>query len=252
MVRSFALLPLPTMSRNLFGLLRRHPIWAGASDRTLASVSEGSRVLDRAAGQVFVIEGDPATAIHLLIEGAARVFYPPRKGGAEATANLIVAPGGFGDIACVMRTPYTASVQAVTPARAIAVDAQVYFTALQQDARASFRQYWDVARRFAGAAQMERAALAATVAERVVALLLAYGGLADGEVALSQDDIAQQVGSNRRSVVRVMTLLYRSGGLKRVGRRYAIVDRAKLLAAVAPDIPDMVGTADATPWAERA
>lgn len=161
------------------------------------------------------------------------------------------APDSFGDVACAMRTPYRASVEAIMPSSSLAVEAGAYFAALQQDGRACFRQYWDLARRFSGAAQMERAALVTSVNERVVALLLAYAEQGGGEVRLSQEDIAQQVGSNRRSVVRAMELLYRSGGLERRGRRYGVIDRDKMLDAVAGTVPDMHGTADPAPWAER-
>ena len=236
--------------RELFGLLRRHPVWADASDATLALLSQGSRVVDRSAGQVFVIEGERAGAIYLLASGAARVFYPAKKGRPEVTVKLMLAPGGFGDVACVMRTGYTATVEALMPARAIAVESRFYFAAMQREPKACFRQYWDVARRFASAVEMERAAYVTTVVERVIALLLAYAEQSGGDVKLSQDDIAQQVGSNRRSVVRVMEQLYATGGLARRGRRYEIVDRTKLLGVVSADVPNLIGTSDAAPWGE--
>lgn len=239
------------MSREPMAQLRRHPVWSHAADRTLAALAAASVTLERAPGQIFVIEGAPADRVCLLVSGAARVFYPLRRERAEATVKLLVAPACFGDLACVARTSYTASVEAIAPSCALAIEARAYFAALQHDARACFRQYWDVAQRFARATQLERAALFAGVVERLVALLLAWAEYGDGEVRLSQDDLAQQVGSTRRSVVRAMELLYKSGGLERRGRRYAVVDREKLLAAASGDVPNLVGTADAAPWAER-
>ncbi|MCC7110998.1 MAG: Crp/Fnr family transcriptional regulator, partial [Deltaproteobacteria bacterium] len=193
----------------------------------------------------------PADAIWLLVGGTARVFYPARKGQPEVTVKLLRAPGGFGDVACVARGRYTASVEALGPVTAVAVDAGRYFAALQRDARACFRQYWDVAHRFAGAVEMERAALVSSVVERVIALLLAYADDGDGVVRLSQDDLAQQVASNRRSIVRTMEQLYQTGGLVRRGRSYVVVDRDKLLSGAAADVPMLLGSADAAPWAER-
>jgi CRP/FNR family transcriptional regulator, cyclic AMP receptor protein len=237
-------------SRELFGVLRQHPIWEAASDVALHTLADGARSEDRAAGQMFVIEGQPADAIWLLMSGAARVFYPQKKERPEVTVRLMRAPGAFGDVACVTKSAYTASVEALEPARAIAVDARAYFAALQQDPKACFRQYWDVALRFAGAVGTERAAFSSSVVERVVALLLAYAEHGGGDVKLSQDDIAQQVGSNRRSVVRVMEQLYDSGGLERRGRRYAIVDRAKLLSVATLEVPNLLGPSERAPWGE--
>jgi CRP-like cAMP-binding protein len=68
--------------------------------------------VDRAPGQVFVVEGQRADAIYLLLSGAARVFYPAKKERPKVTVKLMQAPGGFGDVACVTGSGYTASVEA--------------------------------------------------------------------------------------------------------------------------------------------
>lgn len=57
----------------------------------------------------------PADAVWLLIGGTTRVFCPAEKGQPEVTVKLLRAPGGFGDVACVVRGRYTASVEALGP-----------------------------------------------------------------------------------------------------------------------------------------
>lgn len=237
-------------SPGTLGLLRQSPLWSSASDATLTRLLVGSRVVDRSAGQVFVIADAPADAIYLLCLGAARAYYPAKKAQPEATTRLILAPGSFNEVACATLRPNLESVEALVPSVAVAVDPRSYFLAVQREPTAAFRAYWDLALRLACASDLERAAYGNSVPERVIALLLAYARQANGDIRLSQDDIAQQVGSTRRSVARTMERLYASGGLERRGHRYAVVDRHKLLALAAGGVADMISTAELRPWAE--
>jgi CRP-like cAMP-binding protein len=239
-------------SPSALGLLRQSLVWADVADATLTRLLAGSRVIERAAGQVFVVADAPAGAIYLLSSGAARAYYPARRTHPEATTRLILAPGSFNEIACATQRPNLESVEALVPSTAIAIDPRTYFLALQREPAAAFRSYFDLAQRLACASDLERSAYGNSVPERVIALLLAYARQAGGDIRLSQDDIAQQVGSTRRSVARVMERLYASGGLERRGHRYAVVDRQKLLALATGWVADMISTQDQRPWVETA
>lgn len=85
------------MSRALLPLLRRHPVWADASDATLAHLAEGGRLIERGAGQMLVIDGTVADAIWLLVDGTTRVFYPAKKGQPEVTQSWGAPGDGAGD-----------------------------------------------------------------------------------------------------------------------------------------------------------
>lgn len=239
-------------SSSLVGLLRQSVVWSDVAETTLLRLLSGSRVIERAAGQVFVIADAPATAIYILSSGAARAYYPARKAHPEATTRLILAPGSFNEIACASLRPNLESVEALVPSTAIVIDPRSYFSALQREPTAAFRSYFDLAQRLACASDLERAAYGNSVPERVIALLLAYARQAEGDIRLSQDDIAQQVGSTRRSVARAMERLYASGGLERRGHRYAVVDRQKLLALASTWVADMISSQDQRPWVEAA
>ena len=240
-------------------MVRRHPVWDGAGDAAIRHLSTGWRLLDVPAHEVIVAKGEPSTEVHILVEGACRIFYPGDEPGLETTIKLARAPSVFGDVAVMMRVPYTASVASVIESRSVAVDGRIYLQALQLDTRACFRQYFDLASRFFGAIQMEETALTGTLTDRIAAILLAYAAQfgrddEDGlliDARLSQDDLARLTGSTRRSVSRALAELYGTKSVIRRGHRFVITDTAALLTALERPVPDIVGQTPAAPWTER-
>jgi CRP-like cAMP-binding protein len=73
---------------------------AGAQERTFPP------------GAVLMEEGQRSGLLYVLVDGTVAVF----RGGTEVAA--VSEPGAvFGEMSCVLGTPHTATVRAVTPAR---------------------------------------------------------------------------------------------------------------------------------------
>lgn len=247
------------MSLNAIALIRRHPIWRDASDNAVRALAQHIRVVPLAAGDAILTGGDLARSIHLLVEGACRVFYPATERSAEITVKLFGAPAAFGDAESIMRTRWAETVEALTPGTVLICDATTYFDIMQREPRVCFRQYWDVARRFGIAIHTERAANTASLVEQVVAIVLAYARQFGKPTArglliahpLTHDDLARQSGSNKRSVVRALTELFASGALERSGRSFLVPSIEKLLAAASVPVPEVAFQSAEKPWAER-
>lgn len=252
---------LRPLDAQLLGAVRRHPIWRDASDSAVRALARHARDERYREGQHVLTAGQPAAAIHLLIEGAVRVFYPGRTVDDEITVKLFWAPAAFGDAESILRARWAETVQALTPARVLVADAAAYFSVLQKEPSACFRQYWDVARRFGVAIRTERSANVDELNERVVGVLAAYANhfgrqLSGGagvviDYPLTHESLASQVGSNRRSMVRALGRLSRGGLVRRAGRRFVIPDVAKLLATTKSPPLSMSFSTEASPWAER-
>ncbi len=245
---------------QLLGAIRRHPIWRDASDVAVRALSAHVEDRQLGPGDAVLTAGDAANKIHLLIEGAVRVFYPATAEHAEVTVKLFWAPAAFGDAESILRTRWAETVQALTPVRVLVTPALQYFRLMQSEPKVCFRQYWDVSRRFGVAIQTERAANFDELKDRVIALLVAYanhfgepheGGVLI-EFPLTQDEISSQVSSNRRSIVQVLGGLYEGGLVSRVGRRFLVHDVTKLLAATRSGAPQLSFKTDVQPWAEIA
>lgn len=217
---------------SLAGMLRRHPAWADVADTTLRQLVASARPIELAPGQVAVRDGEAASAIHYLVEGLVRVYFPRTRQRPSFTLALLAAPATFGDIACLTGSPYTAAVEALAPARTVAVATPAVLAALAAEPRACLRHYVALAHRFAVATQVERSSVAPRPAERIAALLLAYGQklgrpVPEGTLidrAIPQEEIAEQTASNRRSVVRALSVFFRARALMRQGRKLVIVD----------------------------
>ena len=70
---------------NTVALIRRHPIWRDVSDSAVRALAQHINVVPLAPGDAILKAGDEAKAIHLLVEGACRVFYPATERSAEIT-----------------------------------------------------------------------------------------------------------------------------------------------------------------------
>jgi CRP/FNR family transcriptional regulator len=243
---------------SLMGALRRHPIWAESEDRTLRALCSRGRDVRFRRGEAILRAGEPANSIFLLLEGAARVFYPSTAHQAEVTVKLFWAPAAFGDAESILQVEWAETVQALTAGRVFVTPAESYFQLIKTDAQVCFRQYWDVSRRFGVAIRTERAANFDELRDRVVALLVAYahhfgversdGILIDHE--LSQDQLAKQVSSNRRSIVRALADLYERDLVRRAGRRFLVPDLDRLLEG-AREAPHLSFRSDEIPWVDR-
>lgn len=239
-------------------LVRQHPIWRDASDNGVRALCASAEEIRLSPGDHVLRAGEPAAAIHLLVEGATRVYYPARKDRAEITVKLFWAPAAFGDAESILRTQWAECVEALTPGRVLVTPAKKYFEIMRREPSVCFRQYWDVARRFGVAIHSERQANLAELMDRTIAILVAYalhfgrpeprGTLID--YALTQDDIGKQVGANRRSIVTILGSLYKEGVLERRGRKFLVPSIERLLGSAESTPPNLSFRTEQLPWAE--
>ena len=102
-------------------LCERGPL-AGLSMDVVAGVVRASSMIELAAGETLVREGEPATAeVYLLVEGT--LVVQSRAGGFIARLDQLGAV--VGEAAVVLGSKRSADVLAETPVRAMVVPAQV-------------------------------------------------------------------------------------------------------------------------------
>jgi CRP-like cAMP-binding protein len=233
-----ALRPPPT---ELIGALRRHPLWAEASDHSVRAVLRFARDLTFRPGQYLHRAKEPADSIFLLLEGAARMFYPgPTPDmSTEITVVLFLAPAAFGDAEALGGVPWEETVEALTPVRALRLDIKGYLAVLKADPQLATRHYVDIATRFSIAIRRAQNTHFGDSNSRLAALLVSYANhfgkpLGNGEAILidyplTRDALAMQIGSNRRSVARALAELQTRKLLRRHGRKYVLASVAASL-----------------------
>ncbi|HSI06153.1 MAG TPA: Crp/Fnr family transcriptional regulator [Myxococcota bacterium] len=236
----------------------QHPIWRGADENDVRALLRRSTLIDCPAGAMVVRAGEPAKHIHLLLDGAVRVFYPPTKARGALTVKLFGAPASFGDAECVLQTTWNENVQALVRSQILVTPVERYFELLRNDAQLSFRQYLEVARQFGVAIQYEQAAGSAMA--RIIATIAAYasqfGRPVDGGVlvdyTLTQDILARESDCRRRSIVRALADLYSAKLMWRVKRRYCVASVEALLEHAGAHVPNLAVSASDEPWVARA
>lgn len=105
---------LPPMDRNL-ELLRSVPLFADLDAQSLDAVGVLAREVDKPAGAVLMLEGEPGDAFYVIAEGTVRV---ERAGG---TTRSMSAGGFLGEIALLEGGSRTATATCVDECRLLVI-----------------------------------------------------------------------------------------------------------------------------------
>ncbi len=225
---------------SLAHLLGRHPIWSDSPASVRAALADSGTIQDYGTGQVAVVAGQPAQRVLLLLDGALRLYSPPSAGRDALTVRVLLAPALLGDAEAISGALHPATAEAMLPCRIASFPAAPYLRALKAAPEACLRQFHDLAQRALKSEQLGRVSHEGSAADRIVALILVYldqfgvptpgGTLIDRH--LPQEELAEQSGSRRRTVVRTLRRLYDGGFLRRSGRKLIVPDTERLRRAL--------------------
>ena len=178
------------------------------------------------AGQFLYHAGDPASGLYGLAEGALELTFPLV---AEEAVTIHRAEIGFwiGDNAEFSETPRLVSVAAAAPSRVFHVPG-----AAMRRLLAERPEHWKALYRL-GARNLQTAltllseALALTVRARVARRLLVLADR-DGDVSITQSDLAKLLGVTRATLQRSLSSLEAEGALRRGYGSVSIRDARRL------------------------
>jgi len=196
------------------------------------------------ANDVVLMEGDPSDHVHVLVSGWVRVSAIVED-GREVLFGLRGPGEVLGDLAAVTGRPRTASVRAIEPCTVFQLTGAQFIDVLHARPEIAIATIKTVAARLRNAesARVDSAALDVTrrVAVHLLRLADEHGrSVPEGvviEAALSQTDIAAQVGAARRTVARALRVL-RERGIVETGRRRILIRKLRVLQAFARSEPN--------------
>jgi CRP-like cAMP-binding protein len=216
-------------------LLATHPLWDTAPRelRELAATKMSVRRLR--VGARVLSEGDPADAIHLLVDGCVRVFYATSD-QAQITVKIFRAPAMFGEAEAVSGfvgtgTVWQETVQTVVPSTVLTTPVADYLALLARAPAIAMLHFVDVCERFSRCIGSERSTHEGSLDQRVLGLLAAYaktfGDQRGRETIidhkLSYDSLAMELGATSRTVARAIQRLSKAGRLRRAGHRFVLI-----------------------------
>jgi CRP/FNR family transcriptional regulator len=122
---------MPLTDEEKAAALVRVPLFEGISYESMNKLAAAAGEQDYAAGQFIVRQGQIGTGLYVVIDGSVRVLR-----GSDALATL--GEGEFfGELAVIDQEPRSASVQAVTDTRCLALASWDLLQLLQSDSTLS-------------------------------------------------------------------------------------------------------------------
>ncbi len=195
------------------------------------------------ANDVVLMEGDPSDHVHVLVAGWVRVSTIVED-GREVLFGLRGPGEVLGDLAAVTGRPRSASVRAIEPCTVFQLTGAEFLDVLLARPAIAIATIKTVAARLRHAESARIDAAAFDVSRRVAVVLVRLAEergrtVPDGVVvdALSQEDIAAQIGAARRTVARALRVL-RERGIVETGRRRFLIRELRVLRAFAHSEPN--------------
>jgi CRP/FNR family transcriptional regulator, cyclic AMP receptor protein len=209
------------MERSFLGKLPRELV-----DRLLA---EGERT-DYPAGPVIYRDGAPPRAV-LVVEGLLRVYMTSAE-GRQVTVRYARGADVLG-IAVLVGGPVNVSVQAVARSSLFRIDARTLTSAARQDARVAWAVAEELNQRLYDTLQQTAINAFGSVRQRVAAHLLDLASAQqrpEGRLVaqVSQQELADAVGSVREVVARVLRDLRVAGIVATAPDSVVVLDAARL------------------------
>ncbi len=174
------------------------------------------------AGTQLLHQGADVDRIGIIISGEVECSH--RRRGRRQVLQVLHPGEVYGDIALLCAVPTLFGVRAASEVAVIELDAPRFWALLEQRPHVCRRVLFSVASRLE---QLERRLLTVTAGDlthKVAALLLDEVGPRGGAVSLSQETIAQLLGTTRPSVNRVLKAFEQAGYVQLQYRRIEVSD----------------------------
>jgi CRP-like cAMP-binding protein len=221
----------------------RSPLFDGVEPAIVDRLLEQSATQVLGPGALVLDEQQEADRFFILHAGSVRVFYRSTE-GVQVVVKLFRAPAVFGEMECLTEIRYVEAVDTLEKSIIVIVPKLALLEALQLSHALSLNLLKDVAARLCIAAQNERSLTFHPLETRLANLFLTYiefYGLpaADGiliRIPLTQNDLANAIGTVRRSITRVLQGWQRDGIVVHRDGRYVVCDSVKLAKVSDPDL----------------
>jgi CRP-like cAMP-binding protein len=209
---------------NLF-----QPLWPEERLRLAAQM----RPKRFAKGEVLFHKDDPATHLYVIAAGSVKISIQ-EESGREVLVAVYRGGDVVGELALFDEGPRSATVTALTETSAYSLSGPDLFAVLERNPKAMrnlLARLTRIVRRLSGqVGDFVFLDLESRVAKYLLDLSELSAG--EGEVELTQEDLASYVGGTRAAVNRSLADLEKLGAIK-IGRRHVeILDREKLRAQI--------------------
>ena len=212
------------------------PLFAGMSQAGLRVIETQGVIRSFEPNTMLWQAGEAPLAMHVVLEGEVRVLRG--AGGRQRVVHREQRGGTLGDVALFAGTSYPATAIAETRVRTLALTREVLHAVIRADPGFALVLLREVSNRVRHLIQRLELLGSWSVRARVARHLLERSESARGNsfsLGMTQQALAEELGTAREVVVRVLRELRKEGCVAAAGRgRLSVVDVEKLRALARP------------------
>lgn len=203
--------------------------FADASPEALQGVAAAGHERELVRGDVLFEEGDPPTALYLVLDGRIAIAMASQVDRRESLVALMEAGDLFGELAMLDDGPRSARARALETSSVLEVPLDPVRAMFDDDPRL----LWNVTRLLARRLRVMDEVLADSVFLDVTGrtakrLLELANGSDEFQLPVTQEELAGMVGASRERVNKAIASFIRLGWLEQHDRTYRIVQRDRL------------------------
>ncbi|MEK7285543.1 MAG: Crp/Fnr family transcriptional regulator [Chloroflexota bacterium] len=205
------------------------PIFAALPLADRGELASRMRVRQFARDEVVFHRDDPAGHFFVIVAGTVKLTGADES-GREVVIAILRGGDVFGELELFDDQPRSVTVTAITETQALALGREDFFEVLERNPRSMRAMLTLLARTIRDTAGRIEDLVFLDVPSRVAKALLDLGSAtgSNGEIHLTQEDIAAFVGATRTSVNRVLADLEQRGIIALGRRHIEIKDQAAL------------------------
>jgi CRP/FNR family cyclic AMP-dependent transcriptional regulator len=187
--------------------LKRVPLFSGLGERQLEKVAAGSVRRSFARGRMVVAEGEPSSALYILLAGRAKVQRSDSE-GKEVILAVLGSGECVGEMSLIDDAPRSASVITMESCEFMAINKETFLATLEENPQIALKIMKGLVKRLREADRKIETLALLDVYGRVARVLLDFSEEIDGERVvkgkLPRQEIAKMIGASREMVSRVM------------------------------------------------
>ncbi len=187
--------------------LKRVPLFSGLGERQLEKVAAGSVRRSFARGRMVVAEGEPSSALYILLVGRAKVQRSDSE-GKEVILAVLGSGECVGEMSLIDDAPRSASVITMESCEFMAINKETFLATLEENPPIALKIMKGLVKRLREADRKIETLALLDVYGRVARVLLDFSEEIDGERVvkgkLPRQEIAKMIGASREMVSRVM------------------------------------------------
>lgn len=216
-------------------MILRAGLFHGVEPGAVSALTEQLRTVEFPYGHVVFAEGDPGDQLYIIASGKVKIGRQTPD-GRESLLTIMGPSDMFGELAIFDPGPRTSSAIAITDVRAVSMDRPALRAWIADRPEIAEQLLRVLARRLRRTNNTVTDMIFTDVPGRVAKQLLYLAqrfGTQDGDYlrvdhGLTQDEIAQLVGSSRETVNKALSDFTQRGWIQLESKRVIITDSAKL------------------------